>query len=109
MKIRSKKTGLYHEVSKDEWIAMQKRNDHRPYEVIDDSDQDLMSEIIDVEPMAMFDDDDMAKGEQPPQEDFDEDEEAEYIREQLRGAEIYFHPNTGIVKLRKLYEQLWKN
>jgi pentose-5-phosphate-3-epimerase len=36
----------------------------------------------------------------------DEDEELEYIKEKLTEAGVYFHPNTGIVKLRKLYKQI---
>jgi len=108
MQIQSKKTGLVHEVSKEIWAKMVQRNDHRHYKVLDDSDTTLISHEIEVEKVEWNTDnfnDDLAEA--ITQKTFeDDDEELEYIKEKLTEADVYFHPNTGIVKLRKLYEQI---
>lgn len=103
MIIRSKKTGLVHEVSKDEWAQMNARYDSRHYTVIDSSDDDLKSVVVDMDEIKPFDDD-MAEGQKEPI--VDEEAELEWIKKKLDEAEVKYHPNTGIVKLRKLYEQI---
>jgi len=107
MKIKNRKTGLLYDVSKEEWEGMHERQESRRYDIIDSSDESLLSEEIKVEPInLMGQDDDMAEKSDNTYEDVDE--EAEYIRDQLKGAGIYFHPNTGIEKLRQKYLELTK-
>ena len=104
MQIQSKNNGLVHEVSRGEWERMKSRNDHRHYKVVDDSDSTIISEKIRVEEIGLVDTyDDLAEfTDLPPTEE----DEAEFIREKLKVAGVYFHPKTGVVKLRKLYEQI---
>lgn len=105
MKVMNKKTGLLHDVPKEQWEQMRLRNETRKYSVVDGSDDNVLSEEISVEPVKMYDHDDMAeKGE--PKLVTDQDAEAEYYREKLREADVPFHPNTGIEKLKQKYEAL---
>lgn len=104
MQIRSKKTGQIHEVSKMEWEEMRSRYEHRRYVVVDDSDDSLISEEINVEPVSLIDDpyDDMAKTEMF----YSDDDEKKHIKEKLDEAGVSYHPNTGIEKLRQKLERL---
>lgn len=105
MKVMNKKTGDLHDIPKEQWEQMRLRNETRKYSVIDDSDDNALSEEINVEPVKMYDNDDMAeKGEHVWVTD--KDAEAEYYREKLREADVPFHPNTGIEKLKQKYEAL---
>jgi len=117
MEIKNKKTGVHYTVSEGEWAGMHERQESRRYDVIDASDKNLLSEEIKVEPISLMDqgevdhqhsmNDDLAEAPAENKYPFeDEDEEAEYLKEQIKGAGMYFHPNTGIVKLRKMYEEL---
>lgn len=92
-----------HEVSAKEWDKMKSRNDHRHYKVIDDSDSTMVSEKISVVELI---NDDIAEPNKELEHGFEEDEEIEFLREQLTLAGKYFHPNTGIAKLRKLYGEI---
>jgi hypothetical protein len=93
MILKSNKTGMVHYVSKEDWDLMRKKNISRHYEVIDSTDEEPKVKDIKVEPVEMVN--------KP-----DEKDEAGEIREQLREAGIYFHPNTGIVKLKELLETI---
>lgn len=104
MIIKSKKTQVTQEIPQSQWALMIKRGDNRKYEVIDGTDEHLNVTTVGVEPVSLVDD---SKEEEPVEEKaFDnEDEEYEFIKEYLDKKGVSYHWNTGIEKLRKLYEE----
>lgn len=94
MKIKSKKTGNVHEISAEEWEQMRGRNEHRLYQIIDGTDNYLGSEEIKVEPIELVE-----------KEVDDEVAEEDFIKSYLDEIGVSYHPNLGIKKLRKLYEE----
>ena len=115
MIIQSKNTGIVHNVTKDEWLAMRSRGDHRHYKVIDESDDDPETREIKVEPIELvpteFDGEgnvtELSPGDDlaGKKEELDEEGEIAFIKSFLDEKGIYYHPNTGIEKLRKKYEE----
>ena len=85
MKIQSKKTSRIYDVSAEQWDEMLRRRESRLYRVIDDSDEEVA--IVDVEPIEL------------------KSSEEEDIKRKLDDAGIYYHPNTGIKKLKQKLEE----
>lgn len=96
MKIQSKQTFLMHEVTMAEWEDMKKRYAHRRYNVIVDNDDHIGSEEIKVEPIPMV--------AEFVEEDTEEISDIDFYKGELMKMDVYFHPNTGIEKLKQKYE-----
>ena len=116
MKIKSKNTGILHDVTKDEWLGMKNRGDSRHYTVVDDSDDHFQVREIKVEPIELISDDVEAQKEDTVSynddmaKELDEEGEIGFYRNFLDEKGVYYHPNTGIEKLKKKYEEnLWTN
>lgn len=103
MIIKSKKTGIVHDVTREQWEAMRERGDNRKYTIIDDSDDKIIPVVIDIEPVEMTE----------ATTTFGVSVEAEhvelsieYYKDALREAGVDFHHNTGLEKLKQKYEQI---
>jgi len=104
MRISSKNTGIVQEIPREQWEVMRKNGDSRNYNVESESDEDLLSEEIKVEPIALFDKgDDMAGGDDTRVDAGDEIDEVVFLKEQLDALGIKYTWNEGIEKLRKKY------
>lgn len=102
MQIKNKKTGFVYYISKDEWESMKARSVHRKYEVLDDGD-DLTPKVIGVEEFAI--NDDMAESVAP----IESEEDKDFYKDELDKLGVEYHPNTGLKKLKKLYEEHGRN
>lgn len=98
MQIKNKKTGFVYYVTKEQWEQMVARFIHRKYEVLDDSD-DLTPKVVGVEQVDI--NDDLANVVKP----IDDEDEREHYKELLDELGVSYHPNTGLKKLKILYEE----
>lgn len=92
MKIQSKKTGEFQDITKAEWEFMKSRGYHRKYDIVDDreySSEPEKIEAFEIKPIG--ENDDMADG-APTEEDL--------IREELDDLGVPYHPRTGLEKLK---------
>jgi len=116
MKISSKKTGLWHEISTEQWEAMLKNGDSRKYKVEVLGDEEMHSIEVKVEPIEIFREeviegvvdevidanDDLAEVKETPSVDNDD---KEFYKSELDKRGVEYRWNTGIEKLKKLYEE----
>lgn len=80
---------------------MRSRGEHRLYIVEDANDEHFEPTEIEVTPIALEDADDMAEAVVK----YTDDEEIQFYKDFLTEKGISYHWNTGIEKLKKLYEE----
>jgi len=111
MKVKSKNTGDLHDITRKQWDIMRKRGDNRHYQIIDDTDE-ITQAKIEIEEISVTE---FGKEKNDAETDYDKldeigteilEKQKEYYREALREADIYFHPNTGLKKLKQKYEEI---
>ena len=103
MIIQSKKTGKVSEIPASQWEEMKKRGEYNFFNVIDATDQHLEVREIRVEPIELMDekiDDDLADGGNVTKE-----RGIDFYKEALDDMGVTYHWNSGLDKLKKLYEE----